>query len=198
MADPLVPLELDAHLWERVFTPAPLVVVATLEQDGRVDLAPKHMVTPLGFDGWLGFVCTPRHGTWRNVERTGAFTVSWPRPDQVVLASLTASPRLEDGSKPAAMVLPTVPAAEVEGVVLAHAHLAVECRLDRFITGFGDHGLVVGRIVAARAAASALRVMDRDEADLLHDDPVLVYLHPSRFASVARSQAFPFPVGFRR
>lgn len=198
MAAPLVPIEPDAHLWERVFTAAPLVIVGTIEPDGRPDLAPKHMATPLGFDGWFGFVCTPRHATWRNALRTGAFTVGWPRPDHVLLTSLTASPRCGDGSKPAAAVVQTAPATRVEGVLLADATLAIECALDRVIEGFGEHGLVVGRIVAAHAAPAALRAMDRDEGELLLEHPALAYLHPSRFAAVRDTQAFPFPVGFHR
>lgn len=195
---PLVSVPTGPGLWERVFLPAPLVVVATVEPDGRPDLAPKHMVVPLGFDGWLGFVCTPRHATWRNAERTGAFTVSWPRPEQLVQASLSASPRLEDGSKPGSTVLATEPAVAVEGVVLAQALLAVECSCERLVEGFGEHGLVVGRIQAARAAPEALRGMDRDEAELIRDNPVLVYLHPTRIAEVRTTHAFPFPLGFSR
>lgn len=194
----LVPLEVDAHLWERVFTVAPLVVVGTVEPDGRPDLAPKHMATPLGFAGHYGFVCTPRHATWRNAARTGGFTVSWPRPDDVVLTSLTAAPRCDDGSKPVAAVVPVVGATAIEGVLLRDAVLAIECRLERVVEGFGEHGLIVGEIVAAHAAADALRAMDVDEGELLLHHPPLAYLHPTRFAAVRDSHAFPYPTGFQR
>src|SRR5207342_3425489 len=60
-------------LWERVFTVAPLVIVGSKEADGTYDLAPKHMAMPLGWRRRYGFVCTPRHRTYRNIERHGVF-----------------------------------------------------------------------------------------------------------------------------
>ena len=63
--------------------------------------APKHMVSPLGWQNFFGFVCTPRHRTYQNIRREGAFTVTFPRPSQVVLTSLSAAPRDDDDVKPA-------------------------------------------------------------------------------------------------
>ena len=97
----LVSLDVDRPFWERVFSVAPLVVVGSTEQDGSVDLAPKHMVTPLGWENYFGFVCTPSHSTYVNIQREKVFTVSFPTADSVVLASLSASPRCDDQSKPA-------------------------------------------------------------------------------------------------
>ena len=95
----LVKLNLDKPIWDRFFWVSPLSVIGTLEEDGTPNLAPKHMVTPMGWQNYFGFVCTPRHSTYRNVEREGVFTVSMPRPDQVVLASLCAAPRCDDSSE---------------------------------------------------------------------------------------------------
>ena len=83
------PVELDVRLplWGRFFTVAPLVLVGTCEADGSFDLAPKHMVLPLGWQNYIGFVCTPRHATYFNAWRERAFTVSYPRPDQLVETS---------------------------------------------------------------------------------------------------------------
>ena len=78
-------------LWERVFTVAPLVIVGSKDTDGTYDLAPKHMAMPLGWGDRYCFVCTPRHRTYRNIERHGVFTVSYPHSFQVVQASLAAS-----------------------------------------------------------------------------------------------------------
>ena len=73
---------------------APLVLVGSREPSGEFDLAPKHLVAPM-WGPWFAFVCSERHATYQNVLREGAFTVSWPRPSQVVLASLAASATLE-------------------------------------------------------------------------------------------------------
>ncbi|MCL7971066.1 MAG: flavin reductase, partial [marine benthic group bacterium] len=67
----LVKLDLDKPIWDRFFWVSPLSVVGTLEEDGTPNLAPKHMATPMGWQNYFGFVCTPRHSTYRNIERDG-------------------------------------------------------------------------------------------------------------------------------
>lgn len=198
LPDGLVEVPVGPGMWERFFTVAPLVVVGTLEPDGGHDLAPKHLVTPLSWEGWFGFVCAPTHRTWDNAIRTGSFTVSWLRPGQVLHASLSAAPREEDGDKPALRGVPTFPARKVEGVHLAGCPLHLECSLDRVIGGFGPNGLLIGKVEAILAERSVLREDDRDDADLLHDNPLLVYVHPMRFAVVDKTHAFPVHEGFKR
>lgn len=123
----IIPLDVAYPIWERVFTVSPLVVVGTRE-GGTYDLAPKHMVTALGWDNHFGFVCTRRHGTYRNAVNEGEFTVSFPRPDQVVLAGLSAAPRDDwHGHKRTLGALPTFEARVVNGVFLAESHLFLEC-----------------------------------------------------------------------
>lgn len=199
-AIPPAPVELDVRtpIWERVFTVAPLVIVGTRDADGAFDLAPKHMALPLGWENYFGFVCTPRHATWSNAVRERAFTVSYPRPTQLVHASLTASPRCADGRKPAAGVLPTVPARRVVGALVEGATLQLECELERVVEGFGENGLVVGRIVAAYADPEALRGAEREPESVLAASPVLAYLHPGRFAVIDRAHSFPFPADMQK
>jgi flavin reductase (DIM6/NTAB) family NADH-FMN oxidoreductase RutF len=194
----LVHLDLDKPIWERFFWVSPLCVVGTLEENGAPDLAPKHMATPMGWQNYFGFVCTPRHSTYRNAKREGVFTVSMPRPDQVVLASLCAAPRCEDHAKPVLEHLQTRPATRVKGVHLAQSYLFLECEVDRIVDGFGENSLVVGRIVEAAVAQDSLRTRERDGQDLIHDAPLLAYLGPWRFAAIKRTHAFPLPEGFER
>jgi flavin reductase (DIM6/NTAB) family NADH-FMN oxidoreductase RutF len=197
-APELVPLALDVPPWERVFTIAPLVLVGSREEDGSFDLAPKHMAGPMSWGNWFGFVCTPRHCTCRNARRTGVFTVSYPRPSQVVSASLAACPRCEDGTKPELAALPTIPAEAVDGVFLANAHLVLACRLEKVVDDLDENCLLIGRVVEARANPKAVRDADRDDAGTLRHAPLLAYLHPGRFARVRTSHSFPFPEGFSR
>jgi flavin reductase (DIM6/NTAB) family NADH-FMN oxidoreductase RutF len=194
----MVPLDLRFPIWDRLFTVAPLVVVGTREGDGY-DLAPKHMATPLGWQGQFGFVCTPAHATYRNVRTHGNFTVSYPGPEQVVVTSLTAAPRCgADEPTPGLPSIPTVPAEAVEGRVLRDAHLILECELDRIIDGFGDASLVVGRIVAARAHQDVLRTTGLADEEILKKAPVLAYLNPGWYTSISEGHAFPFPAGYNR
>jgi hypothetical protein len=86
-----IPLSVERPIWDRLFLVAPLVVVGSKEPDGSYDLAPKHMAFPLGWNNYYGFVCSPRHATYRNVRREGRSRSVFP-PADVVTGSLTASP----------------------------------------------------------------------------------------------------------
>jgi flavin reductase (DIM6/NTAB) family NADH-FMN oxidoreductase RutF len=192
---------LDVHepIWGRIFIVAPLVVIGTREGDG-FDLAPKHMASPMGWENYFGFVCTPRHRTYHNAVAAGAFTVSYPTPEQVAMTSLTASPR-QPGPGPEQPVLgklPTVPARRVDGIFLDGAYLMLECELDRVVDDIGANSLLIGRVVAARARRDALRVSDGDDQQLLANHPLLAYLHPGRYAEIGDTRAFPFPADFQR
>jgi flavin reductase (DIM6/NTAB) family NADH-FMN oxidoreductase RutF len=199
MSDPareVTPIPVDRPIWSRFFTIAPLVIVGTVEGEGH-DLAPKNLAMPLGWENYFGFVCSPRHATQANAERTGEFTVSFPRPDGIVAASLAAAPRAEDSSKPSLAAIPTFPARHASGVLVEDAYLWLECELERVIDGFGQNTLIVGRVVAASADARALRDPEVDDADLIFEGPLLAYLNPGRFARVAETFSFPFHVNTR-
>jgi flavin reductase (DIM6/NTAB) family NADH-FMN oxidoreductase RutF len=193
-----VRVRLDRSIWSRVFTVAPLVLIATREQGGGHDIAPKHMAMPLGWGSRYCFACTPAHGTYRNIAESGEFTVSFPRPEMVVQAGLAATARGVDGSKPTLAALETFPADVVDGVLVAGCRLFLECRLDRIVDGFDEASLVVGDVVAASACEDALRMSDGDDAELLRAGPLLAFLPPDRFATIGESFSFPFPADFRR
>lgn len=199
MEDPAqraVPISVEKPIWSRFFTIAPLVIVGTKEGEGH-DLAPKNMAMPLGWDNYFCFACSPEHATQTNAERTGEFTVSFPRPEGVVAASLAAAPREQDSSKPSLAAIPTFPARQVDGVLIEDSYLWLECELDRIVDGFGRNTLIVGRVVAASVDAGAMRASGTDDADLIWGQPLLAYLSPGRFARVSESFSFPFHVNTR-
>ena len=154
------------------------------------------MAMPMGWENRFGFVCTPRHATYANAIREGAFTVSFPRPSQVLFASLAAAPRCEEDTKPALDLLTTQPATKVDGVLLTDAYLHFECETDRVIDDFGINSLITGRIVEALVAEDALRDPDRDDAEVFASSPLLAYLAPGRYAEVRDTLAFPFHAGW--
>ncbi len=197
--DQVVTLDTRRPIWEHFFLVAPLVVVGTKEGD-TYNLAPKHMAMPMSWGNYYGFVCTPRHRTYQNIKDTGHFTVSYPRPDQVTAASLTAS-RRQDGpglEKPVLDQIDTVPATKVDGVFLEDAYVFLECAFERFIDDLDDNSLILGRIEAAHVHKDALRASEESDQKLLHEAPLLTYLHPGRFASVRDTQTFPFPADFHK
>jgi flavin reductase (DIM6/NTAB) family NADH-FMN oxidoreductase RutF len=194
----VVSLDLDTPIWGRFYMVAPLVVIGTKENKGY-DLAPKHMAMPMGWNHYFGFVCTPRHATYHNAKHYGAFTVSFPLADQVVLTSLAASPRCDKpGSKPILQQLPTISAEVIDGVFLKDSYLFLECNLERVVDGFGVNSLIVGEIAAAHVSKNALRESESDDQQLIYRTPLLAFLPPDRFSTISESLAYPYPANFEK
>ena len=193
----LVEIDTGEPVWDRFFTVAPLVLIGTIDEDGALDIAPKHMVTPMGWQNYFGFVCAPSHATCSNIERTGEFTVSYPKPSQVLYTSLAASPRVE-GEKPILDYFDTFAAKKVDGGFIKDAYLYFECRHFKTVAGFGENCLITGEIVAAYAESAFIRASEHDSQEVIHDSPLFAYLSPGRFATVDRSNAFPFPAEMKK
>jgi flavin reductase (DIM6/NTAB) family NADH-FMN oxidoreductase RutF len=195
---PLVALDTEMPIWDRFFTVAPLVLIGTREPDGTDDLAPKHMVSPMGWQNYFGFVCTPRHGTYQNIKREKVFAVTYPKPSQWLQTSLTASPRCEDDTKPVLKALDPVRSPTVDCPVVTDGYAYLECELDRFVDGFGVNSLIVGKVVAAQVDAEYLRAMERDDQEVIFNGPLLGYLSPGRFAAIKETYSFPMPQGMKK
>ena len=193
----LVDIDTDRPVWDRFFTVAPLVLIGTTDSDGSADLAPKHMVTPMGWQNYFGFVCSPMHSTCSNIQRTGEFTVSYPNPSQVLYSGLAASPR-QEGHKQVLDYFTTFPAQQIEGVFIEEAYLYFECRHFKTVDGFGENCLITGEIVAAYAEPGFLRSNELDDQELVHNSPLFAYLAPGRFATIEQSNAFPFPANMKK
>ena len=193
----LVDIDTSHPVWERFFTVAPLVLIGTNDPDGSPDFAPKHMVTPMGWQNYFGFVCAPTHSTCRNIQRTDEFMVSYPKPSQVLFSSLAASPR-QEGQKPVLDYFTTFPGQMVHAPLIEESYLYFECRHFKTIDGFGPNCLITGEIVAAYAEPEFLRSSEIDDQELVHDSPLFVYLAPGRFAAIERSNAFPFPANMKK
>ncbi|MCB9641652.1 MAG: flavin reductase [Myxococcales bacterium] len=190
-------LEMTHPIWERFFQVFPLTLIGSKEPDGNYDLAPKHMAMPMSWQHYFGFVCAPTHGTYQNIQREGYFTVSYPRPQQVVMTSLSASPRQCDDSKPTVTALPTIPSLHGDGIFLKDAYLYLECTLDRFVDHLGPNSLIIGKVIAAHVHEEML-LQEENSEEQIHNHPLLAYLHPRRFATIQDSLAFPMPAGFKR
>ena len=177
---------------------APLLLVGTRDEDGKLDLAPKHMAFPMGWQNYFGFVCTPRHGTCSNIDRDGVFTVSFPKPSQILYSSLAASPRYSDGSKMVLQSFDTFPATKVDGEFIKDAYLFLECKHHKTIDGFGENCLITGEVIAAYADPDYVRSEEYDDQDLINKAPLFAYLPPGRFATIDKTNAFPFPAHMKK
>lgn len=192
-------IELDVlhPIWSHFFTIAPLIIIGTKEEGGY-DMAPKHMAMPIGFDNYFGFVCTPKHGTYQNVLQYKEFSVSFPLPDQVLLASISASPRIKGISKSDQIVaaLPSIKANTIDALLVVDSYLHMECELFKIIDGFNKNSIITGKISAASVHPDYLKVSEKDEGEQLVKHPLLAYLAEGRFASVSNTFNFPFPKDF--
>lgn len=194
----IVELDTSRPIWDRCFMVAPLVLVGTHDEDGALDLAPKHMAFPMGWQNFFGFVCSPKHGTCANIGRDGTFTVSFPKPSQILFSSLAASPRHSDGSKMVLQSFDTFPATKIDGQFIRDAYLFLECRHHKTIDGFGDNCLITGEVVAAFADPDYVRSEELDDQDLINRAPLFAYLPPGRFATISKTNAFPFPADMKK
>jgi flavin reductase (DIM6/NTAB) family NADH-FMN oxidoreductase RutF len=194
----LVGLDTAFPVWERFFMVAPLILVGSKGIDGGYSVAPKHMALPLGWDNYYAFVCSPNHHTYRNIMAHPQFTVSFPRPAQVLVASLAATPRWDDDTNPGLQAIDILPARVVDGALVDGCYAYLECQLERCVEPFGENSLIVGRVVAAHVRSDALRASDQDDNDLLARAPLLGYVSPGRFTRIDETLSFPFPRGFAR
>ncbi|MFH5883297.1 flavin reductase family protein [Halalkalibaculum sp. DA3122] len=192
-----VSLDLET-LWDHVFTVHPLVIIGSMDDEETPNFAPKHMAFPVGWDRYFGFVCTPAHSTYQNIRNFDEFTVTYPKPDQVIFTSLTATRRREDDTKPELETIPRFAASTVAPFFLKEGYFYLECRLHNIIDGFGENSLILGEVVKAHADENYIRKNARDDNELIYNHPLMAYLNPGRFAVVNESQAFPFPKKFRK
>jgi hypothetical protein len=94
--------------------------------------------------------------------------------------------------------MPTWSARQIDGVFFENSYLFLECRLAGMMDGFGQNSLIAGRILAAYVHQDALRLLERDDNQIFCQNPLLVYLHPGRFALIEETYSFPFPAGFAK
>jgi flavin reductase (DIM6/NTAB) family NADH-FMN oxidoreductase RutF len=194
-----VSLDTKKSLWEQFYTIAPLVVIGTKEGNG-FDLAPKHMVTPIGFSNFFAFVCTPRHRTYHNIKKEGKFSVSYVKPDQILLSSIAAMPRcsVEDYPRDVVQHIPTVSSEDGENIFVADSYLFLECELHKVIDGFDDYSIITGTVEKAFVHKSYKIHSDQGQQGQIYENPLLVYVAQGRFAEVHETMAYPYPKDFER
>ena len=182
----------DRGLWSRVFSVAPLVLVGTKERDGTTSLRSTWRCRSAGRASTASSAAPTR-----DLQERGAhpeFTVSFPRPEQIVESSFAAGGRFAGGEKPALAAVPAAPARVVDVPVVEGCSLYIECELERIVDGFGaeqpDRRPRRGRRRGAETRCAAPRC---DDADLVYRLGLLAYLAPGRFAVVRDSTVVPVP-----
>lgn len=192
-------LNVKESIWEHFFTVAPLIVIGTKEENG-FNLAPKHMATPIGFSDYFGFVCTPRHSTYHNIRKEKKFTVSFVKPDQILLSSIAAIPRCAVDHFPSDITanIPTVTTEEGENIFIADSYVLLNCDLYKVIDGFDDYSIITGKINAAMVHKDYKIISDKGQQRQIYENPLLAYIAQGRFASIKETMSYPYPKDFKR
>ena len=192
-----VSLDVKETIWDHFYTVAPLVVIGSKEGEG-FDLAPKHMATPLGFSDFFGFVCTPRHKTYHNIKTSGHFSVSFVRPDQILLSSLAAMPRcsVEEFTKDITDHIPTL--LSQNSIFIRDSYVMLDCSLHKIIDDFDDYSLITGKITRAWVHKAYKIVSDEGHQQQIYENPLLAYIAQGRFAEIRETLSYPFPKDFKR
>ncbi len=155
------------------FFPQPATLVATQDDDGKVNLM---------MASWVGIVSkTPptiavslHHGrkTYANIMATGTFSVNLVPTSLAVAADACGLISGQEVDKCQLTGLTTVAAERTGAPLVEDSPLNVECRLVREVE-LGDYRLVMGEIVEIHAAEAAFDATGKIHAEVF--DP-LVYL----------------------
>ena len=191
----LVEISTEAPIWERFFTVAPLVLVATKR---AATTTSRRSISPCRSAGRTTSASSAARRTrrHRNLEAHPEFTVSFPRgrPDRQS-SLLAAGSRLDDRSKPTLAPFRSSRPARWTACSSRAAALYLECALERVIDGFGENSLIVGRdrrrsAVDARRSAgsrSTTRISSTSSCRCSCTS------RPGRFAEVTRDAVVSVP-----
>ncbi len=149
-----VPFSVDKRTWDPSVLPGQIVLVSTVDEAGRPNVAPKSWVTMVAVDGpILGFGCSVTHTTYLNATATGAFVVNvlpvWEAERAWSLLDVHGEERLN------ASGLTFLPAQRVAAPLVAECRAHLECALDD-IKLYGEEVFLFGRVLAASIDAECL------------------------------------------
>lgn len=179
----------DQEIWSHFFHASPLVLVTSINRQGRVNVAPKTQCTRIGSTNFVGFGCEPGHHTLQNVAATGEFVINYPGPEIARQAGQAGAKfGLDVADEVAACGLTTAAAQTVRPPLVAECRAHLECRLVD-IRQYGAGAFVVGEVLAASVEEEALADQG---ASALGMAPLLVYVSPNHFAGMHVARKFPF------
>lgn len=158
MADArFVELPLDKHAWSPSPLPGQVVLVATRDEEGVEDVAPKSWVTMAAFSGpVLGFGCNTAHATFRNILATGEFVINVPGASMADIAWAMLDSHGAERIARSGLTLGRGRTVAAPVVLECAAHM--ECRLVEWLEFEGGECFVFGTISALAVDRAALGV----------------------------------------
>jgi len=142
-----VPFEPDKRTWRPSVLPGQIVLISTVDAEGRLDLAPKSWITMVAFAGpIIAFGCNTNHQTYRNVLVTREFVVNIPGEPLVERVWALIQSQGAERIRRSGFTFQSAQKVRPPLVVECHAHL--ECELET-IRRDDPEVLIFGKVVAA-------------------------------------------------
>jgi flavin reductase (DIM6/NTAB) family NADH-FMN oxidoreductase RutF/uncharacterized protein YciI len=137
----------DKADWHPSVLPGPVVLVSTVDAQGKPNIAPKSFISMMAFGGpVLAFGCHRSHATARNAEAAGEFVVNFP--PEALAERIWAMPGSHGAERIRRSGLSLQPARTVAPPLIAECKAHLECKLAS-ITRLGAELVIFGTIVAA-------------------------------------------------
>ena len=165
-----VPFSLDKRRWHPSVLPGHIVVVSTIDPDGRANIAPKSWVTMAALRvPVVAFGCNVAHTTYQNIRASKAFVINIP--DASLVEQIWRLPDHAGEERLRRSGFTLAPSQQVSPPLVAECSAHLECVYDSE-KQYGQEVMIFGRVVAASM-----------DADCLEGDPAGQYfrLRPAFF-----------------
>lgn len=155
---PKVDLPVTKEHWRPSPLPGHVVLVTTLDDEGRPHVAPKSWISmaAAGPPPILMFGCTLDHATARHAQARGQFVVNVPGADLIEACwAVGTTPGVPGPDRFTRNGLTPVPASRVAPPRIAECRAHLECETDG-LHAWGREVAIFGRIVAVSVDAAAV------------------------------------------
>ena len=157
---------MDPKNYHKLLAPRPTVLVTTVDEKGRADVAPFSFVAPVSFDPPLLMISVGpnKHAYW-NMTRKKEFVVNIPTEKMLNKVWLAGGKYDPEVSKIEKAGMKTQKATKVSPPLLSECAANIECYTET-AKKIGDHVLIIGRVVAVHADKKMIDDEGRLRADL--------------------------------
>lgn len=127
--------------------PRPVALVTTISDDGSPNVATFSFIMPVSFEPkFVALAVGENRLTLRNLETIREFGLNVLKREQIRLAQICGSHSGKDVDKFKLAGLSVERAKEIKPPLIKEAPISLECKVE-YIQKFGDHYLVVGKVV---------------------------------------------------
>jgi flavin reductase (DIM6/NTAB) family NADH-FMN oxidoreductase RutF len=130
-----------------VISPRPVALVTTCDREGRPDVATFSFIMPVSFSPkYVAFSVRPTRLTFENLKDVQEFVLNVPTEDMLEKIWICGTKSGREANKFELGKLETLESAEVKPPRIKGCPAQLECKVE-FMKEFGDHFIVVGKVV---------------------------------------------------